>query len=142
MKKIIFLVVSLLFSLGSFAQETKVIKDGKKVTKEQVEANKKKLQNKKKQAEKNAATAKKKQDKNVKEAKQDVAKVNNSNTKATEVKSKVKKTAAQESDDLKQTAVSKAAEAAIVAAGGTVTILPPSYKGVRPPAKGNQFTNR
>jgi len=39
-------------------------------------------------------------------------------------------------------AVSKAAEAAIVAAGGTVTILPPSYKGVRPPAKGNQFTNR
>ncbi|MDP5000339.1 MAG: hypothetical protein NWQ14_03050 [Flavobacterium sp.] len=110
MKKIIFLVVSLLFSLGSFAQETKVIKDGKKVTKEQVEANKKKLQNKKKQAEKNAATAKKKQDKNGKEAKQKVANVNNSNTKATEVKSKVKKTAAQENDDLKQTAVSKAAE--------------------------------
>jgi len=39
-------------------------------------------------------------------------------------------------------AVSKAAQAAIIAAGGTVTILPPTFKGVRPPAKGNQFTNR
>jgi len=39
-------------------------------------------------------------------------------------------------------AVSKAAEAAITAAGGSVTILPPTFKGVRPPAKGNQFTNR
>ena len=39
-------------------------------------------------------------------------------------------------------AVNVHAHAAIVAAGGTVTILPPSYKGVRPPAKGNQFTNR
>jgi large subunit ribosomal protein L15 len=39
-------------------------------------------------------------------------------------------------------AVSKSAEAAIVAAGGSVNILPPTFKGVRPPAKGNQFTNR
>ena len=39
-------------------------------------------------------------------------------------------------------AVSKSAQAAIVAAGGSVTILPPTFKGVRPPAKGNQFTNR
>jgi large subunit ribosomal protein L15 len=39
-------------------------------------------------------------------------------------------------------AVSKSAEAAITAAGGSVTILPPTFRGVRPPAKGNQFTNR
>jgi large subunit ribosomal protein L15 len=39
-------------------------------------------------------------------------------------------------------AVSKSAEAAIVAAGGSVEILPLPFKGVRPPAKGNQFTNR
>ena len=38
-------------------------------------------------------------------------------------------------------AVSKAAEAAIVAAGGTVTKLPLPHK-IRPAAKGNQFTNR
>jgi len=38
-------------------------------------------------------------------------------------------------------AVSKAAEAAIVAAGGSVTKLPLPHK-VRPAAKGNQFTNR
>jgi len=37
--------------------------------------------------------------------------------------------------------VSKSAEKAIVAAGGSVTILPLPHK-VRPPAKGNQFTNR
>ena len=39
-------------------------------------------------------------------------------------------------------AVSKAAEAAITAAGGTVTIIPLPYAQGRPPAKGNQFTNR
>jgi large subunit ribosomal protein L15 len=39
-------------------------------------------------------------------------------------------------------AVSKSAQEAIVAAGGSVVILPPTYKGVRPPAKGSQFTNR
>jgi large subunit ribosomal protein L15 len=39
-------------------------------------------------------------------------------------------------------AVSKSAQDAIEAAGGSVTILPPTFKGVRPPAKGNQFTNR
>jgi large subunit ribosomal protein L15 len=39
-------------------------------------------------------------------------------------------------------AVSKSAEAAIVAAGGSVTILPLPYKSGRPPVKGNQFTNR
>ncbi len=37
---------------------------------------------------------------------------------------------------------SKAAEAAITAAGGTVEILPPPHGSGRPPAKGNQFTNR
>ena len=38
-------------------------------------------------------------------------------------------------------AVSKAAEKAITAAGGSVTIIPLPHK-VRPAAKGNQFTNR
>ena len=38
--------------------------------------------------------------------------------------------------------ISKAAEAAIVAKGGTVTILPLPYKQGRAPVKGNQFTNR
>ena len=43
-------------------------------------------------------------------------------------------------------AVSKAAESAITAAGGTVTILPLPFHGEnkagRPAARGNQFTNR
>jgi large subunit ribosomal protein L15 len=43
-------------------------------------------------------------------------------------------------------AVSKAAETAITAAGGTVTLLPLPFNGEnkagRPAAKGNQFTNR
>ena len=43
-------------------------------------------------------------------------------------------------------AVSKAAETAITAAGGTVTLVPLPFKGEnragRPPVKGNQFTNR
>jgi large subunit ribosomal protein L15 len=38
-------------------------------------------------------------------------------------------------------AVSKTAEAAITAAGGTITIVPKPFK-VRPAAQGNQFTNR
>ena len=38
-------------------------------------------------------------------------------------------------------AVSKSAESAITAAGGSVTIIPLPYK-VRPAAQGNQFTNR
>ncbi len=38
-------------------------------------------------------------------------------------------------------AVSKSAEAAITAAGGTVTVLPSPFR-VRPAAKGNQFANR
>ncbi|MEO6125671.1 MAG: uL15m family ribosomal protein, partial [Ilumatobacteraceae bacterium] len=38
-------------------------------------------------------------------------------------------------------AVSKSAEAAITALGGTVTIVPMPFK-VRPAANGNQFTNR
>ena len=37
---------------------------------------------------------------------------------------------------------SKAAEAAITAAGGTVEILPLPWGDRRPPAKGNQFANR
>ncbi|MFM8267401.1 MAG: 50S ribosomal protein L15 [Ilumatobacteraceae bacterium] len=39
-------------------------------------------------------------------------------------------------------ACSKAAESAIVAAGGTVTIIPLPFKQGRPPVKGNQFANR
>ena len=39
-------------------------------------------------------------------------------------------------------AMSKAAEAAITAAGGSVTLLPLPFKQGRPPVKGNQFTNR
>lgn len=38
-------------------------------------------------------------------------------------------------------AVSKSAESAITAAGGSVTLIPLPYK-VRPAAQGNQFTNR
>lgn len=44
--------------------------------------------------------------------------------------------------DVTAHAVSKAAEAAITAAGGTVTILPLPYKQGRPPVQGNQFANR
>lgn len=39
-------------------------------------------------------------------------------------------------------AVSKAAEAAITAAGGTVTIVPLPFKSGRRPVQGNQFANR
>ena len=39
-------------------------------------------------------------------------------------------------------AFSATAEAAITAAGGTVTVLPPPFGGRRPPAKGNALTNR
>ncbi|MBJ7367424.1 MAG: 50S ribosomal protein L15 [Ilumatobacteraceae bacterium] len=38
-------------------------------------------------------------------------------------------------------AVSKSAQKAIIAAGGSVTLLPLPH-AIRPPAKGNQFTNR
>jgi large subunit ribosomal protein L15 len=48
--------------------------------------------------------------------------------------------------DVHAHAVSKTAEAAIVAAGGTVTLVPLPFKGEnkagRPPVKGNQFANR
>jgi large subunit ribosomal protein L15 len=37
---------------------------------------------------------------------------------------------------------SKAAEAAITAAGGTVEVLPLPWGDRRPPAKGNALTNR
>jgi large subunit ribosomal protein L15 len=43
---------------------------------------------------------------------------------------------------VKAHAFSKSAQAAIEAAGGSVEILPKPYNGVRPPAKGNQHTNR
>jgi large subunit ribosomal protein L15 len=43
--------------------------------------------------------------------------------------------------DVTAHAVSKTAEAAITAAGGTITIIPMPFK-VRPAAQGNQFTNR
>jgi large subunit ribosomal protein L15 len=39
-------------------------------------------------------------------------------------------------------AFSKSAEQAILAAGGTVETLPPPWGDRRPPAKGNQHTNR
>jgi len=38
--------------------------------------------------------------------------------------------------------VSQAADAAITAAGGSVTLIPLPFKQGRPPVKGNQFTNR
>lgn len=44
--------------------------------------------------------------------------------------------------DLTAHAVSKSAQSAIEAAGGSVTILPLPYKSGRPPVQGNQFTNR
>ena len=48
--------------------------------------------------------------------------------------------------DVHAHAVSKAAEAAITTAGGTVTLVPLPFKGEtkagRPSVKGNQFTNR
>jgi large subunit ribosomal protein L15 len=39
-------------------------------------------------------------------------------------------------------AVSKAADTAITAAGGSVTLLPLPFKQGRPPVQGNQFANR
>lgn len=39
-------------------------------------------------------------------------------------------------------AFSKSAEAAIVAAGGSVTVAPPPFGRGRPPARGNALTNR
>nr|MBU6202633.1 50S ribosomal protein L15 [Acidobacteriota bacterium] len=39
-------------------------------------------------------------------------------------------------------AVSATAQEAITAAGGTITILPKPFRGVRPPASGSQYTNR
>jgi len=39
-------------------------------------------------------------------------------------------------------AFSRAAEAAIVAAGGSVEVIPPPWGDRRPPAKGNHLTNR
>ena len=48
--------------------------------------------------------------------------------------------------DVRAHAVSKAAETAITAAGGTVTLVPLPFRAEnragRPPVKGNQFTNR
>jgi large subunit ribosomal protein L15 len=44
--------------------------------------------------------------------------------------------------DVKAHAFSKSAEQAITAAGGTVEILPLPWGDRRPPAKGNQHTNR
>ena len=43
---------------------------------------------------------------------------------------------------VKAHAFSQSAEAAITAAGGSVEILPKPFGGPRPPAKGNQHTNR
>ena len=39
-------------------------------------------------------------------------------------------------------AISKTAESAVTAAGGSVTVLPPPFGNGRPPAKGNAHTNR
>lgn len=43
---------------------------------------------------------------------------------------------------VKAHAFSKSAERAIQAAGGSIEVLPKPYGGVRPPASGNQHTNR
>ena len=43
---------------------------------------------------------------------------------------------------VKAHAFSKAAEAAITQAGGSVEVLPKPWGDRRPPAKGNQFANR
>ena len=43
---------------------------------------------------------------------------------------------------VKAHAFSKSAEAAIKAAGGSVEVIPPPWGDGRPPAKGNQHTNR
>jgi len=43
---------------------------------------------------------------------------------------------------VKAHAFSKTAEQAITAAGGSVEVLPPPFGNGRPPAKGNQHTNR
>ena len=43
---------------------------------------------------------------------------------------------------VKAHAFSKSAESAITDAGGSVEVLPPPWGDRRPPAKGNQFTNR
>jgi large subunit ribosomal protein L15 len=43
---------------------------------------------------------------------------------------------------VKAHAFSKSAEVAITAAGGSVEVLPPPFGNGRPPAKGNQHTNR
>ena len=39
-------------------------------------------------------------------------------------------------------AISTSAQEAITAAGGTITILPKPFRGVSPPARGSQYTNR
>lgn len=39
-------------------------------------------------------------------------------------------------------AISTSAQEAITAAGGTITILPKPFRGIRPPARGSQYTNR
>ena len=39
-------------------------------------------------------------------------------------------------------AISTSAQEAITSAGGTITILPKPFRGVRPPARGSQYTNR
>jgi large subunit ribosomal protein L15 len=43
---------------------------------------------------------------------------------------------------VKAHAISKSAEQAVIAAGGSVEILPPPFGHGRPPAKGNALTNR
>ena len=69
MKKIILASLLFLISIGISAQEAKVIKEGGKVTKEQVEKNKSKLEKKKAEHNKKVAKAKKEHDKKVEEAK-------------------------------------------------------------------------
>ena len=59
MKKIALLGLSLLFTLGSLAQETKTTKEAKKATTEKVEKNKKEADKKKKETEKKATEVKK-----------------------------------------------------------------------------------
>ena len=72
MKKIALLGLSLLFTLGALAQETKTTKEAKKAATEKVEKNKKEADKKKKETEKKATEVKKETDDKVSKAKKDV----------------------------------------------------------------------
>ena len=112
MKKIALLGLSLLFTLGSLAQETKTTKEVKKVTTEQAEKNKKEAEKKKKAADKKAADAKKANDKKVKEAKDEISKAKKeTDKKVSKAKKEVKSNSASEKGQAKSAAGKAKAEA-------------------------------